>query len=261
MDSDNAASRLHDALEAYDAKRIRTGGQAPVAAWQTALGTKTEFETMLKLQQLGSLVPDVVWWAKNQGPPRLKDPVLRHAPTWMSVLSPGLTDSVQPTRYQVSADALVPLASAAEMMDIGSSTNPLTASERQESLDQLRDLRDIIQADKDLPSDLRTVILDRLREVEGALETWSSGGTDALARALESLSGVIILGAAGMNEDDEVPSSLNRAMQFTSKIYKAISVSVTLKEGALLALTGTEAFGLLPPGTSAAIRAATESLE
>lgn len=126
-------------------------------------GHDEDLGTMLELQRLGALVPGVVWWAEHEGPPRLKAPVLRHAPTWMSVLSPGLTMVVQPTSFRVEEDALTPLASAAALMDSRRDAQALTATERQAALDQLRSLRDAIVDDAELPEDLRRALLDRLR--------------------------------------------------------------------------------------------------
>lgn len=256
MDGDNAAGRLHDALEAYQEGRSNSHQQAPVDIWQEVLECESKFHTMLELQALGAMVPGVVWWAENEGPERLRAAVLRHAPTWMSVLSPGLTNPVSSTAYRVGADALTPLASAAALMDSNKNQRALTATERQAALDQLRELRDAISQDAELPDDLRRALLDRLRDVEAALETWRAGGDDALAASLERLAGVVSLGVAGMRGQDgkqEYPPILKRVAGFVGGVYQTIAGTVTLKEGAQLALYAGEAFGALPPGTAGSL--------
>lgn len=220
------------------------------------LGCDAELETMLELQRLGALVPGVVWWAQNEGPARLAPAVIRHAPTWMSVLSPGLTVNVSAGSYRVAEDALTPLASAAALMDLGGDTHALTATERQTAIDQLRQLRDDVSSDDDLPSDLRHAILDRLRDVEGALETWQAGGDDALAAALERLAGVITMAVVGMTDEAseaEYPPILKQVAAYVGGLYQAIAGVVTLKEGAQLALYAGEIFGALPPGSAAVL--------
>lgn len=253
MENINAAERLHDALQEYERRRHPQSQQVPVKVWKQVLGLKDDFETMLELQRMGSLVPGVVWWAENEGPERLRDSVKRHAPAWLAALSPGLTNPVQPGSYRLRGDALTPLASVASLMDAQKVTGALTARERQSALDQLRTLRDDIGKDADLPDDLRQAVLERLRDVEAALEIWGVGGDEALAAALERLAGVITLGVAQMRGADgagKYPLIMKRLAAYVGGVYQAIAATVTLKEGAQLAMHAGETFGMLPPGTS-----------
>lgn len=252
MDSTNAAARLHDALEAYEAARSGNS-EIPLRVWQNVLGHEDEFDTMIQLQGLGALVPDVVRWAEDEGPQRLRSSVHRHAPTWMSVLSPGLTMTVQSTSFRVHDDALTPLASAAALMDLRTDTSGLTERERQSAQEQLRKLRDEIINDENLPEDLRRALLDRLHEIESALEVWETGGEGALAASLERLAGVVVLAATGMAGPDsqtKYSPTLARVAEFVGGVYSSIAGVVTLKEGAQLALYAGEAIGTLPPGTA-----------
>lgn len=251
---ENAGSRLHDALEAYEGKRHDSAAQVPLDVWRAVLGCEDAYETMLEVQRLGGLVLEVRWWAENEGPAFLREAVRRHAPAWMKCLSPSLQMKVNPTDYRVDADSLTILASIAALMNTTTVQAGLTTRQRRTAIDQVRALRDEIVADEELPVDLRDALLQRLRAVEDALEIWDTGGDLALLEALERLAGVLMFGAAPTaNDKGEYPTVINKVYAFAGGVYQWLAAGVTLKEGAQLALGTGELLGLVPPGSAAAL--------
>lgn len=251
---ENAASRLHAALERYEGQRHASAAQVPLEAWREALGCEDIYEAMLEVQRHGGLVLEVRWWAENEGPAFLRAAVRRHAPAWLKCLSPALQMKVNPTDYRVDADSLTILASIAALMDTTTVQTGLTTRQRRTAIEQVRQLRDEIVADEELPTDLRDALLQRLRDVEAALEIWDTGGDLALLDALERLAGVLMFGAGPTrDEKGEYPPLVNRVYAFAGGVYQWLAASVTLKEGAQLALGTGEVLGLLPPGSAAAL--------
>lgn len=251
---ENAGSRLHGALQAYEAGRHDSQPQVPLHVWGEVLGCETSYETMLEVQRLGGLVLEVRWWAENEGPAFLREAVRRHAPTWMKCLSTSLQVRVNPTDYRVDADSLTILASIATLMNVTTVQAGLTTRQLRTAIDQVRALRDEIVADDELPVDLRDALLQRLRAVEDALEIWDAGGDLALLEALERLAGVLMFGAAPTaNDKGEYPTVINKVYAFAGRVYQWIAAGVTLKEGAQLAVGTGELLGLVPPGSAAAL--------
>lgn len=223
-------------------------------AWAKALGTDDDFDLVLELQDLGQLIVKVHEWVVENGPGFLQEAVRRHAPTWSACMSTALTGNVNPADYRVSQDSRDHLGSISALMDAQSVARSFTTRERREALEGIRALRDEVLAGEDLPADLKTAILDRLRDVEAALETWSAGGDDALAAALERMAGVVTMGiVATADKDGNFPTVLNRVAQITGRLYQALATGVTLREGAQLALFAGESAGWLPPGTAGAL--------
>jgi hypothetical protein len=179
----NPAHHLHQILTAFDNhasphKSVRDTWEAALACDEQGLAAC--------FQGAMSLVPQIRTRIENQGLAGQVAVVNRYESEW---LAPFLPDRSWDSKSSglVGQDSLLALSSLATIMGMLDQSRVVSAEQSESLLRLIDEARAAMRDDASLPLDLRTLILDRLHDVEWAVEHFMINGPEGLQAALDRL--------------------------------------------------------------------------
>ncbi len=187
---DNPAGRLHDLLVRL---RESPGSNSVISAWEDLLGVQ-QSEVVVHLGPVADLVRQIQNAADESGDRALLDPVERYRTVWARPIIP--VDQA----FDARLDRVLPDGAAMEALNTVSALLHATAPEgvipREDELaarkEDLRNLIDEVEVAKEIPSEVKHLLIDRLRDIEEAIEHLSVGGPGAVKRAMEAALGSLL---------------------------------------------------------------------
>jgi hypothetical protein len=184
---DNPAGRLHDLLA-----RLRESPESNsvISAWADVLGVEQD-KVVVHLGPVADLVRLIQNAADRSGEQALLAPVGRYRTAWARPIFPVDQAFDAPLRK------VLPDGAAMEALDTVSALLHATAPDGvvpgEEELEarkaELRNLIDEVEVATEIPDELKHLLIDRLRDVEQAIEHLNVGGPGAVKRAMEAAMG------------------------------------------------------------------------
>jgi hypothetical protein len=187
---DNPAGRLHDLL----ARLQESPGSNPViAAWAEVFGVQQD-EVVVHLGPVADLVRQIQNAADKSGQQALLAPVGRYRTAWARPIFP--VDQA----FDAALHKVLPDGAAMEALDTVSALLHATApdgvvpgdGELETRKEELRNLIDEVEVATEIPDELKHLLIDRLRDVEEAIEHLNIGGPGAVKRAMEAAMGSLL---------------------------------------------------------------------
>lgn len=184
----NPAQRLHDILVAFD---DASGTSATVNdCWQAALGCSAG-ELGACFQSAMSLIPEIRARIESQGVVTQQAVVDRFESSWLKPFMPD-RGWHQHSRDLIEQESLLALSSLSEIFSSLEPPAIVDAQKSQTLLGLLDAARAAVREDDGLPPALRTAILDRLHDVQWAVDHYSIHGPEGLQAALDRLGAELV---------------------------------------------------------------------
>jgi hypothetical protein len=187
---DNPAGRLHDLLVRL-ADQPRNGSLQ--AAWAAVLGVDVE-DIAVYLGRIADLVRETQEAVDNAGEDALLPMVSRFRDSWAQPIFPRThafsdrLDKVLPDQNSLDTLGIV----SAHLHAIAPEAVVPDESELERRKEELRRLIDEVGAAKDIPDEVKHLLIVRLRGVEEAIEHLNVGGPGAIQRAMEAAIGSLL---------------------------------------------------------------------
>lgn len=213
---DNPAGRLHDLLS-------RLSDQNPKAsllsAWAQVLGVQQN-DVVLHLGAIADLLREIQGTVDSSGEDALAGPVKRYRNAWAKPIFPrdqpfkGPLMDVLPGDVALEALGLV----SAQLHLVAPDGLVPDADQLAEVGARLREVLGAVLDADDIPDKVKRLIVDRLHEVEEAIEHLDVGGPRAVQRAIEAVMGSVIF-----TPDTEVVKS-----QTVNKVWATLATIWTV---------------------------------